>query len=63
MFLKCAHSSDLQVHLNTSLEVPCTFTLETYACAQVRFNVVFSTDRCQNHKNQSLPTIQKPQML
>lgn len=60
MFLKCAHSSDLQAHLNTSVDVPCNFTLETYACAQVTFNVVFSTDWCQN---QSLLTIQKPQVV
>lgn len=29
------HSSDLQAHLNASMDVPCNFTLETYACAQV----------------------------
>lgn len=63
MFLKCARSSDLQAHLNTSVDVPCNFTLETYACAQVTFNVVFSTDRCQNRYNKSLHTIQKPQVV
>eukprot|EP00066_Takifugu_rubripes_P021872 XP_011611138.1 PREDICTED: uncharacterized protein LOC101074515 [Takifugu rubripes] len=31
------HSSDLQAHLNTSVDVPCNFTLETYACAQENF--------------------------
>lgn len=29
------HSSDLNSYLNTYMNVPCNFTLETYACAQV----------------------------
>lgn len=35
----CIHSSDLQSYLNTSMEVSCNFTLETYACAQVTISL------------------------
>lgn len=45
------------------MDVPCNFTLETYACVKVIFNVVFTTAQCQNFWNESLPTVRMPQIV